>query len=169
MINKDFAQETADVEQQGLSLDASILLADGYYESLREDVKQSRMVYEFPEGLNQVDILEECRALTMLEDFDTWYDLTMQMLAGKPVRIFILNKDGSKTELCALQVTDRYMDMRGVNAIAKFPWIVVWMVEFVKGYVSKKFPTPGNDLSRPQESGKTGGRNRKNTGKQTTT
>ena len=138
------------VPLQGLTLDASILDMEETHEIMREDVKQNRIIYEFPEGLNQVDVFEEARALTTLEDFDAWYDLAMQMLAGKPVAIHITNLNGSKSELCAFQVTDRYMNLRGVDAISEYPWIVVWMVEFIKGHVSKKFPLPGAGPSRPQ-------------------
>jgi hypothetical protein len=120
------------------------------HEIARDDIKLNRIIYEFPEGLNQVDIFEECRALTLLEDFDTWYDLTMQMLAGKPVVIFIINLDGSRSRLCGFQVVDRYMNLRGIDAISECPWIIVWMVEFIKGYISKKYPLPGKNLSRPQ-------------------
>ena len=161
MINTEFLQETAGAGQAAVTLDATALITDEYYDSLREDIKQNSMVYEFPEGLNQVDILEECRALTMLEDFDTWFDLTMQMLAGKPAHISLIERDGTKTLLCAFQVTGRHMDLRGVDAIAKFPWLVVWMVEFIKSHVSKKFPLPGKNQSRQQAAENEGDRKAK--------
>jgi hypothetical protein len=160
MIDQNFAEETVGARPpQSFILDATVLEMEEAREIIREDVKQNRVTYEFPEGLNQPDIFEECRALTTLEDFDAWYDLSMQMLVGKPVVISILNLDGTGSELCAFQVTDRHMNLRGVDAISEYPWLVVWMVEFIKGYVSKKFPLPGKSLPQPQavenRSGKT--------------
>jgi hypothetical protein len=131
-------------------LDASVLDAGEINEVMREDIKFNRVEYLFPEGLNQVDLFEECRALTMLDDFDTWYDLSMQMLAGRPVTIRITGLDGSKSDLCVFQVVDRHMDLRGIDVINKYPWLVVWMVEFIQGHASKKFPLPGNSLPQPQ-------------------
>jgi hypothetical protein len=78
------------------------------------------------------------------------YDLTMQMLVGKPVAINIKNLDGSKTELCSFQVVDRYQNLRGVEAIDEYPWLVTWLTEFIGAYISKKYPLPGRNLSQPQ-------------------
>jgi hypothetical protein len=154
-----FAEEAVGVTppRAFLALDASVLDQAETHRIIRDDVKQNRVEYIFPDGFNQVDLLEECRALTMLDDFDTLYDLTMQMLAGKPVTINIKNLDGSKTELCRFQVVDRYQNLRGVAAINEYPYLVTWMTEFIGAYISKKFPVPGRSLL-PQELEKTGSR-----------
>ena len=123
-------------------LDASILDMEDIHNALKDDIRQNRIQYYFPAGLNQVDLLEECRALKNLDDFDVMYDLTMQMLEGKPFTIIILNDDGSKTELTNIQVTDRYMDLRGDAIIDQFPILVNWLTEFIGGLISKKYPTP---------------------------
>lgn len=168
MINRDFTQGAAQKASgakppQSFILDASVLDMEETREIMRDDIKLNRVIYEFPEGLNQADIFEEARALTTLEDFDAWYDLTMQMLVGKPVTVSITNLDGTKTVLCAFQVTDRYMNLRGVDAISEYPWLVVWLVEFIKGYITKKFPLPGRHLSQPQAAtDKSGKRKKKN-------
>jgi hypothetical protein len=133
-----------------LALDASVLDQAEAHEIIRDDIRQNRIEYIFPDGLNQVDLFEECRALTMLDDFDTMYDLTMQMLVGKPVTINIINLDGTKAELCSFQVVDRYQNLRGVVVIDTYPCLVTWLSEFIGAYISKKYPLPGRSLSQPQ-------------------
>ncbi|MDR2444508.1 MAG: hypothetical protein LBD44_01030 [Spirochaetaceae bacterium] len=88
-------------------------------------------------------MIEECRALEKIDDFDTMYDLTMQMLEGKTVIINIKNLDGSRTELCCFQVVDRYQNLRGVDAINDYPSLVTWLTEFIGAHISKKYPLPG--------------------------
>jgi hypothetical protein len=133
-----------------LALDASVLDYQEEHRIVREDVKQNRVEYIFPDGFNQADLIEECRALTMLDDFDTVYDLTMQMLVGKPVTINIKNPDGSKTELCSFQVVDRYQNLRAIEAIDDYPCLVTWLTEFIGAHLLKKFPLPGKSLLQPQ-------------------
>jgi hypothetical protein len=147
-----FAEEAVGVTppRAFLALDASVLDQAETHKILRDDIKQNRIEYIFPDGFNQVDLLEECRALTMIDDFDTMYDLTMQMMVGKPVTINIKNQDGSRTALCSFQVVDRYQNLRGVVAIDAYPWLVTWMTEFIGAYISKKYPLPGRSLSQPQ-------------------
>jgi hypothetical protein len=147
-----------------LALDASVLDQAEAHKIVKEDVKQNRVEYVFPEGLNQVDLVEECRALTMLDDFDTMYDLTMQMLVGKPVKINLKNFDGPRTELCSFQVVDRYQNLRGVEAINEYPCLVTWLAEFIGAHLLKKFPVPTQNRLPPQEPAKAGSRkNRKKT------
>ena len=138
-------------------LDASILDLKEEYEIDREDVKQNRVQFIFPGKLNQVDLREECRALTKLDDFDTMYDLTMQMLEGKPVTILMYHDDGTKQELCSFQVTDRYMNLRGVDVIDQYPCLVTWLTEFIGALLLKKYPEPlptAPQTKAPTKSGK---------------
>jgi hypothetical protein len=123
-------------------LDASVLDGKETADILREDVRLNRIEYVFPEGLGQVDLFEECRALTRIDDFDTMYDLTMQMLVGKPVVIRLKCMDGSRTELCGFQVVDRYQNLRAIEAIDKYPCLVTWLTEFIGVCIAKKFPVP---------------------------
>jgi len=141
-------------------LDASVFDMQETYEIMKEDIKQNRIEFQFLEGLNQVDLLEECRALSKLDDFDTMYDLTMQMLEGKPLLILIKNYDGSKTILANFQITDRYMNLRGEEAINQYPILVTWLTEFIGVYISKKFPMPTESQLQPQAS-----KNKKTRGK----
>jgi len=150
-------------------LDASVLDMQETYEIMKEDVKQNRVEFQFPEGLNQVDLIEECRALTQLDDFDAMYDLTMQMLEGKPLLILIKNTDGTKTVLANFQVTDRYMNLRGEEAINQYPVLVIWLIEFVGAFISKKFPLPGQSQPQPQAAGKKTGGKKRPKGKATAT
>jgi len=144
-------------------LDASVLDMQETYKIIKEDIKQNRIEYVFPDGLNQIDLFEECRALSKPNDFDTMYDLTMQMLEGKPLAILLKNFDGSKTILANFQITDRYMNLRGEEAINQYPVLVVWLTEFIGAYLSKKFPMPGQSQPQPQASEKKGGRKGKAT------
>jgi hypothetical protein len=161
----DFAKEAVGVTPPRgfLALDASVLDYAETHEIIRDDIKQNRVEYIFPDGFNQVDLLEECRALTMLDDFDTMYDFTMQMLAGKPVTINIKNLDGSKTELCSFQVVDRYQNLRGIGAINEYPWLVTWLTEFIGAHISKKYPLPGPNQSPPQAAETSGGKKTRST------
>jgi hypothetical protein len=137
-----------------LALDASVLDQEEVHEIIREDIKRNKIEYIFPDGLAHVDILEECRALTRLDDFDTLYDLTMQMLVGKPLIINIKNLDGSKEELCNFQVVDRFMDLRGVEVIDTYPWLVTWLTEFMAAHIAKKYPVPGKSRKLPSSAPK---------------
>jgi hypothetical protein len=143
---ESFAEEAVGVAppRAFLALDASILDHAETHEIVRDNVKQNLIEYVFPDEcpFNQVDLREECRALTMLDDFDTMYDLLMQMLTGKPVVINIKNPDGSKTELCSFQVVDRYQNLRAIDAINDYPCLVTWMTEFIGAYIARKYPTP---------------------------
>jgi len=162
-------QEAVKEIPKSFILDASVLDMQETYEIMKEDIKQNRIEFQFVEGLNQVDLIEECRALTQVDDFDTMYDLTMQMLEGKPLLILIKNLDGSKTVLASFQVTDRYMNLRGDEAINQYPILVVWLAEFIRAYISKKFPLPGKSQSQPQAASKKTSDKRKRKEKTTTT
>lgn len=111
-------------------------------QNVKLDVEFNRVLYEFPEGFSPIPLIEECRALNKLDDFDFMYDITMQLLVGKPVLIYLRGYTGQKHLMCKFIVTDRYMDLRGVDAINQFPILVNWMVRFVAGYLGKKYPRP---------------------------
>lgn len=123
-------------------LDASVLDHKEEFTQLREVVKQQCIKFEFPSGLASVDIFEQCRALCDLENFDVMYDLTMQFLSGKDLAVKLKNRDGSETVLGEAHITDKYMDMRGIQCIADYPWIINWLTEFMAAYLGKQFPMP---------------------------
>jgi hypothetical protein len=124
-------------------LDASVMEYADTHRIMREDIKMNRIIYEFPSGLNKLDLFEECRALTLLEDFQTMYDLTMQLLVNKDMLIKIKNDDGSATLLCEAHITDKFQDLRGYDAIDKYPVLVTWLTEFMAEELIKKYPLPG--------------------------
>ncbi len=125
-----------------LVLDASSLDEKEQMRDLREYIKIDRIEFEFPEGLAQVSVFEECRALCDLENFDTMYDLAMQYLTGKWIIINIYNDDRTKTELGRMRVIDKFADLREMQCVADYPYLVNWLCEFLAGHLSKKFPLP---------------------------
>ena len=131
-------------------LDASVLKAKQEDEVAKIDVQQHKIKFEFPNGFSEIRLIEECRAINALdvsvpENFDLMYDITMQMLNGKPVFIYFM--DGSKkAEVARFVVTSRYMDLRGVPFINAYPITVNWLVEFIAGYLGKKYPRSLKDI-----------------------
>ena len=125
-----------------LTLDASILDQKEAREDIRLDVELNRIQFEFPQGFATIPLIEECRALNALEDFDLMYDITMQMITGKPVFIYLRDYNGNKQQFERFMCTDRHMDLRGVEKINQYPIIVNWLVKFVSEFLRKKYPRP---------------------------
>ena len=128
----------------GVFLDASILKGRVQEEQEKVDVQQNKIRFEFPQGFSDIRLIEECRALNALylsnpDNFDFMYDITMQMLNGKVVFIYFM-EGNKKVEVARFVVTSRYMDLRGVPFIYEFPIVVNWLVEFIAGYLGKKYP-----------------------------
>ena len=131
-------------------LDASILKAKQQDEQIKIDVQQNKIRFEFPQGFSDIRLIEECRAINALdvtvpENFDLLYDITMQMLNGKVVFIYFM-EGSKKVEVARFVVTSRYMDLRGVPFINAYPVTVNWLVEFIAGYLGKKFPRSLKDI-----------------------
>ncbi len=128
----------------GAFLDASILRNKEFEQIVKLDVQQNRIRFEFPDGYNQLRLIEECRAVNALDvsdpdNFDLMYDMTVQMLVGKPVFVYYLD-EGTKTEIAHFVITNRYMNLRNIDIIDEYPVLVNWLVEFVAGMLGKKFP-----------------------------
>ena len=134
----------------GVFLDASVLKGKQADDLAKIDVQQNKIRFEFPNGFSDIRLIEECRALNALDvtepdNFDLMYDITMQMLNGKVVFIYFM--DGSKKiEVARFVVTSRYMDLRGVPFINAYPVTVNWRVEFIAGYLGKKYPRSLKDI-----------------------
>lgn len=134
---------------QGIFLDASVIKNKPVEEAIKLSVQQENIEFSFPDGFTQLRLIEECRALNALDmsdpdNFDLMYDITMQMLVGKIVVISF--KEGSvKKELSRFVVTNRYMNLRGVDIIDQYPVLVNWLVEFIAGYLGKKYPRSFKD------------------------
>lgn len=128
----------------GIFLDASVLKGREIEEKQKLDIQENKIEFSFPEGFAQLRLIEECRALNALDmtnpdNFDLMYDITMQMLVGKIV-VISFRENGVRKELSRFVVTDRYMNMRGVDIIDEYPVLVNWLVEFIAGYLGKKYP-----------------------------
>lgn len=135
---------------QNVFLDASVLKAKQEEEVAKIDVQQNKIRFEFPQGFSDIRLIEECRALNALDvtipdNFDLMYDITMQMLNGKVVFIYFMD-EGKKAEVARFVVTSRYMDLRGVPFINAYPVTVNWLVEFIAGYLGKKYPRSLKDI-----------------------
>jgi hypothetical protein len=156
---ESWAEEALGVKKpRSFIVDASVLDDLESHEVLRDEIKQNHIEYEFPDGLNKLDLFEECRALALFDDFEAMYDVTMQLLAGKSVVIRIKHYDGTKTELCSFQVVDRYQDLRGVAAIDEYPCLVRWLTEFMGAMLLKKYPVPLKNALPPEAPGTSGSR-----------
>ena len=130
---------------EGAFLDASVLRNSAQENANKYIVKQSYIRFEFPQGFTKLRLIEECRALNALDledpdNFDLMYDITMQMLIGKTVFIYFFDDLGEKHEVARFVVTDRYMNLRSIDIIDEYPVIVNWLVEFIAGYLGKKYP-----------------------------
>jgi hypothetical protein len=133
-------------------LDSSTLDLAEEHNIIREDVKRNRVAFEFPDGLADVPLIDECRALDKFDDFDTMHNLVMQKLVGKSVRVWLRQDDGSRSLLCEFHVSDIYQDLRGVEKIDEYPVLVNWLSEFLGAHLLKKYPTPTSVPSRRQAS-----------------
>jgi len=151
VVNEGLAEKlTGHGAPRSFILDASVLEQAESHKVIREDVKLNRVEFEFPSGVNKLSVYEECRAMSMLEDFEAMYDFMMQSLVDKDLVIRIKNADDTKTELCAFHVTDRYQNLRGVDAIDEYPVLVQWLTEFIGASLLKKYPLPGKNVPQNQ-------------------
>lgn len=126
-------------------LDASIMRDKMMDKAIKKDIQYNCIGFEFPSGLTELRLIEECRALNCLDltnpdNFDFMYDITMQMLTGKVCQIMFTDDFGQKIIIAEFIVTDKFMNLRGVPLIDAYPVIVNWLVEFVTEYLAKKFP-----------------------------
>lgn len=136
---------------ESVFLDSSVLVKKTSNLNKAYKIKEENIIFEFPQGFTQLRLIEECRALNCMDlenpdNFDFMFDITMQMLTGKPVFIYFRTEDGGKEEVEHFVVTDRYMNLRGVDFIDLYPVVVNWLVEFVSGELAKKFPRSLDDI-----------------------
>lgn len=136
---------------------ARVFLDASSVASIEEDtvrkigIQRNCIEFFFPEGFTQLRLIEECRALNALDvsdpdNFDLLYDITMQMLVGKTVIVNFIDKDLSRKVIGKFHVTDRYMNLRSADIIDEYPVLVNWLVEFIAGYLGKKYPRSLNDI-----------------------
>jgi len=149
----NFSEQTTGVAKpRSFILDSSVLENQEEFDAIKEEIKQFRVIFELPEGINDIDILDRCRMLNASDDFELCYETVLAMLAGKPVRISLRNYDNVSTSLFAeFQVVNKEMDLKTVQALNDYPIIVNWLVEFIVGLELKKFPLPMRGSSGTEE------------------
>lgn len=135
----------------GVFLDSSVLERKPAYQKWALEVKREHIRFEFPAGFTSLRLIEECRALNCLDlsdpdNFDFMYDITMQMLVGKSVVVHFIDDKSTPHEVAKFVVTDRYMNLRGVDFIDEYPVVVNWLVEMVSAELAKKYPRSLQDI-----------------------
>lgn len=135
----------------GIFLNASNVADKGVEDIRRNKIQQNNIEFYFPDGFAELRLIEECRALNALDvedpdNFDLLYDITMQMLTGKTVLVYFIEEDTSRHLIGKFQVTNRYMNLRSADIIDEYPILVNWLVEFVAGYLGKKYPRSLQDV-----------------------
>ena len=140
----DIAQQvTGAPKPRSFIVDSSVLQNQEEYDAIKEEIKEHRVIFEFPGGVNDIDLLTRCRMLCSTDNFDLCYETVLEMLEGKPVKISLRNYDNKTTTLFAeFQVVNKDMDLKSVPVLNEYPIIVNWMVEFIVGLELKKFPLP---------------------------
>ena len=136
-------QVTGQSKPRSFILDSSILQDQEEYDILKEEIKQNRVIFEFPGGINDIDVLDRCRMLCATDNFEVCYETVLEMLEGKPVRVSLRNYDNKTVSLHSeFQIVNKDMDLKSIPALNEYPIIVNWLVEFIVGLELKKFPLP---------------------------
>ena len=136
-------QVTGQSKPRSFILDSSILQDQEEYDILKEEIKQNRVIFEFPGGINDIDVLDRCRMLCATDNFEVCYETVLEMLEGKPVRVSLRNYDNKTVSLHSeFQIVNKDMDLKAIPALNEYPIIVNWLVEFIVGLELKKFPLP---------------------------
>ena len=140
----DIAQQvTGAPKPRSFIVDSSVLQHQEEYDGIKEEIKEHRVIFEFPDGINDIDLLDSCRMLCSTDNFDVCYETVLEMLEGKPVKVSLRNYDNITTSLFAeFQVVNKDMDLKSIPVLNEYPVIVNWMVEFIVGLELKKFPLP---------------------------
>jgi len=139
-----FAEKTTGVKPpRSFIVDSSVLQNQEEFDTVKEEIKQHRVIFEFPGGVNDIDLLDRCRMLCSTDNFDLCYETVLSMLEGKPVKVSLKNYDNVSTSLFAeFQIVNKDMDLKAIPALNEYPIIVNWLVEFLIGLELKKFPLP---------------------------
>ena len=141
---EDIAQQvTGAPKPRSFIVDSSVLQNQEEFDAIKEEIKINRVIFEFPGGFNDIDLLDRCRMLCSTDNFDVCYETVIAMLEGKPVKVSLRNYDNVSTSLFAeFQIVNKEMDLKAIPALNDYPIIVNWLVEFVVGLELKKFPLP---------------------------
>jgi hypothetical protein len=140
----------------GAVLDLSILDDIDLHKIIREDIQKNRIEYEFPDGFNTLDLFEECRALTMLDDIEAMFNVFFLLLSGKPVIIYMKNYGSSRTEICRFRVVDRHRNLREIATVDKYPCLILWLTEFLGGTILERITKASKRCAAPSGTGTKG-------------
>ena len=144
-------QVTGANKPRSFIIDSSILQDQEEYDAVKEEIKEHRVIFEFPGGMNDIDLLSRCRMLCSTDNFDLCYETVLEMLEGKPVKISLKNYDNkTTTSFAEFQIVNKDMDLKAVPILNEYPIIVNWLVEFIVGLELKKFPLPLRSSSESQ-------------------
>ena len=148
----DIAKQVTGAERpRSFIIDSSILQDQEEYDAVKEEIKEHRVIFEFPGGMNDIDLLSRCRMLCSTDNFDLCYETVLEMLEGKPVKISLKNYDNkTTTSFAEFQIVNKDMDLKAVPILNEYPIIVNWLVEFIVGLELKKFPLPLRSSSESQ-------------------
>ena len=131
----DIAQQvTGAPKPRSFIVDSSVLQNQEEYDAIKEEIKEHRVIFEFPGGFNNIDLLDRCRMLCSTDNFDLCYETVIEMLEGKPVKISLKNYDNkTTTPFAEFQIVNKDMDLKAVPILNEYPIIVNWLVEFIVG------------------------------------
>jgi hypothetical protein len=141
-MGEEFSKEIGIEKPRSFMLDASVLEEQEDNNFIRDEIKQNRVVFNFPDGLNNIDLFERCRMLFQTEDFELCYVTVMGMLEGKPVQVYLKNYDGGVSLFSEFLVTHRDQKLELIESLRENAYIVNWLIEFIVGLEEKKFPRP---------------------------
>jgi len=141
---EDIAKQSTGADKpRSFIVDSSVLQNQEDFDIIKDEIKHHRVIFEFPDGVNDIDLLDRCRMLCATDDFEICYETVLAMLEGKPVRVSLRNYDNVTTSLFAeFQVVNKEMDLKSIPALNDYPIVVNWLVEFIVGLELKKFPLP---------------------------
>lgn len=141
---ENYSEQTVGIKKpRSFIVDSSVLKNQEELDAIKEEIKQYRVIFEFPDGINDIDLLDRCRMLCATDNFDLCYETVLEMLEGKPVRISLRNYDNKTISLFSeFQIVNKDMDLKAVPTLNDYPIIINWLVEFIVGLELKKFPLP---------------------------
>jgi len=141
---KIFSEETTGISKpRSFMVDSSILEQQEEHNLIREEIRLHRVIFNFPEGVNDIDLFDRCRLLYTTEDYETAYVTVLSMLEGKPVQVLLKPYDGSEPILFTeFQVVDKEQNLAQIPDLNEYPIIINWLIDYMVAREEKKYPLP---------------------------